>query len=310
MGYQEKIKKEGSFWDQAENHLYGRDETEFLPKEIIEYYNESYTGAKDIPWWRFIGRFGSFEKGISLGCGTGLSEKRIMDAGICKEMDLVDLSEGALKEARKRLEGYNCHFFAKDINNIELPDKTYDFILGDTSFHHFANLEKIAEEIKKTLKDEGIFVLYDVVGEKRLQWDENKLEFASHILKTIPLRYRINLSIFFAQSLPILERIKWFVRSFNRIEKVKPETITPFEAIRSDEIMDIMTAHFEPVFLRKVHGLISMLLINNVKLRKIKNSSLLQFICNVDRLLTQSEMYRDMHAFCVFKCKKSPVHID
>jgi len=300
--YAQNIQKESQFWNRPNAHILTMDESDYLPAEIIEYMNESFTGSKELPWWKFLKTFGTYKKGVSLGCGIGFFEKKMMDAGICQEMDLIDLSENSLERAKKNLRAHKCNYYLKDINVIELPANHYDFILGCSSFHHFLNLERIVDEVKKSLKPGGIFVLYDYIGEKRVQWSQKKIDFINHIMGAIPLRHRINVHILSNKSIPPWKRLKQFLQHpLKKVERPKTKVMSPFEAIRPDEILVILEKRLETIYLEKLAWLFFPMITSGIKFKEIKDSSLLHFICDIDKMATQSSLFEDTIAFGIYK---------
>jgi len=301
--YNQHLVTESKFWDSVENHLFSKDLEAFLPKEITEYMNESFTDSKDTSWWEYLKNFGPYQKGLSLGCGIGYIEKKILDMGTCHEMDLIDISDGALKGAESNLNNHKCKFIKEDINLIKLPENQYDFILANASFHHFINLEQIAFEINKALKKDGIFVIYDYIGEKRIQWEEKKIKFVNHLLFSIPLKYRFNWALF-RSALPLKDKLKLISKQpVRKIMGINPEHLSPFEAIRSDETIDILNNFFEPIHLREMTFIFLLLMANQINLLKIKDPSLLNYLCDIDRSLSKSKLFKNSLAFGIYKKK-------
>jgi len=77
---------------------------------------------------------------LDIGCGTGISTN-FFDCechGIdpCKEM--IAKSNGNIKQA--------------EAENIPYPDNYFDIIISITAIHHFNDLDKVIEEIKRVAK--------------------------------------------------------------------------------------------------------------------------------------------------------------
>ena len=304
--YHLDLNRERNYWNSVEKHFFSKDPEAYLPKQIIEYMNETFTDSKDTPWWKFLKKFGTFQKGLSLGCGIGFIEKKIMAEGITQEMDLIDISEGAIQEARTNLQEYRCTFYSEDINHIDLPENKYDFILANSSLHHFVNLEHIVEQMEKTLQADGLLVIYDYIGEKKLQWDDARLDFVSRLIRVIPVRYRLNLSLLLDPSIPLRRRPGLIIDQLKaRMKRVSLEEISPFEAVRSDETLSIVSNHFSPVHLRTMNFMFVLMMTNNIQLLNIKDSSVLDFLCKIDRAFSESTLFNDLLAFGVYRKKRS-----
>lgn len=98
------------------------------------------------------------EKILDLGCGTAylLSEiKKQIDCDACG----LDISKEMLKAAKNNLE--DCQYKLGDSENIPWDDDSFDLVLCSASFHHYPNPEKVLNEIRRVLKNNGILVLGD-----------------------------------------------------------------------------------------------------------------------------------------------------
>ena len=59
-----------------------------------------------------------------------------------------------------RLKDDKINTIQGDLNFVELPTNTYDFILCHGILHHLINLEHILYQINKSLKPNGLFLVY------------------------------------------------------------------------------------------------------------------------------------------------------
>ena len=103
-------------------------------------------------WW-FVRNSKPYEHALSLGSGIGLLEERMLRGGVFKNLDVVDFSAQAVRVFQERLSkrGVETPVNARigDLNFIELPPGTYDFILAATSLHHVINLEHLLEQVRR-----------------------------------------------------------------------------------------------------------------------------------------------------------------
>ncbi len=114
--------------------------------------------------------------------------------------------------------------------------------------HHVLRLEDLATQIHQSLRPGGLLWIHDYIGETQFQYDDERLEIVNKILTILPDKYRNDLVN---------------KRNISKIVRRKPGTlISPFEAIRSSEIM--------PVFLQKFEVI-----------EKCESASILSLICPV-----------------------------
>ena len=101
-----------------------------------------------------------------------------MTAGICASFHGVDLSEDAIKEARRiaQQEALNISYSVDDLNSIKLEPNSYDLVITQNCLHHVLQLEHLADEIHRTLKPGGLLWVQDFVGETQLQFSDKRLD--------------------------------------------------------------------------------------------------------------------------------------
>lgn len=99
-------------------------------------------------------------KVLEIGCGNGELWKRNSDR-IPKncELYLTDISKGMIKDAEENLQELKCkiNFKAVDIENIEFENNTFDIVVCNHVLYYVKNKEKAFSEVKRVLKDNGIF---------------------------------------------------------------------------------------------------------------------------------------------------------
>lgn len=102
---------------------------------------------------------------LDIGCGYG---RLFNEYKNFKNIILVDYSLKNLENAKQRIENFlglnteklsSVYFLAGDALNLPLKSDCADVILTVRVVHHLDNLEKYFDEIKRILKDRGIFIL-------------------------------------------------------------------------------------------------------------------------------------------------------
>ena len=88
-----------------------------------------------------------FDRGLSIGCGSGELERQLIERGFCRSFDAFDGSVFSLNIARRQANragmGDRIRYFAADFNEPVLPNSRYDIIFFHQSAHHVGKLEKL-----------------------------------------------------------------------------------------------------------------------------------------------------------------------
>jgi SAM-dependent methyltransferase len=130
---------------------------------------------------------------LSLGCGFGHVERRLMRLGIAEECLGVDIADMAIRSAQADAEKEGLHglsFVVADLDNIDLSKSTYDVVWAHGCLHHFDKLERIISLSHSCLVRGGMFVAREVVGPDHQQSSSRTLEIINSALHLIPQRYR------------------------------------------------------------------------------------------------------------------------
>jgi 2-polyprenyl-3-methyl-5-hydroxy-6-metoxy-1,4-benzoquinol methylase len=173
-----------------------------------------------------------FEKGLTLGCGAGRLERSLLNDGICRSFHGIDISEQAIAEAREtaKREGLPLTYEVADLNFVELPKKTFDLVVAQTSLHHVLFLEHVAEQVHGCLKDDGYLWIHDFIGETQGQYDPKRLSLINRLLAILPEKFRTN-------------RITG--KTKKKVTAAEPGHLSsPFEKIRSGEIVTVFESWF------------------------------------------------------------------
>jgi SAM-dependent methyltransferase len=209
----------------------------------LRHINRLITGNEDETWLaftrrRFVPEPG--DRGLSLGCGHGWTERDAIRLDLCRTMDGYDLSEEALEVARREAVAAGLDdritYRQADLNVVELEPDSYDVVIAAQVLHHVDDLEHLLDQVRRSLRRDGVFVVQEYVGPARFQWLEKTELLMNRILETLPEEYRVN---------PFNGSLK------ERLDRARPEEIAaadPSESIRSDEIVALLESRFEVLY--------------------------------------------------------------
>jgi SAM-dependent methyltransferase len=135
-----------------------------------------------------------FENGLTLGCGAGRCERELVRNGVCRSFHGIDVSENAIAAAREigREQNLPLTYEVADLNFVELPERTFDLVVAQTCLHHILFLERVAEQVWRSLKNDGYLWIHDFIGETQQQHDRRRLSIVNQILAVLPEKFRKN----------------------------------------------------------------------------------------------------------------------
>lgn len=174
-----------------------------------------------------------FDHGLTIGCGAGRLERALVHEGICRSFHGIDISQNAIAAARRiaKEENLPLTYEVADLNFVKLPEKTFDLVAAQTSLHHILFLERVAEQVWHSLKNDGYLWIHDFVGEMQWQYDPRRLQIANQLLAILPEKFREN---------------KIHGQITTAIKRPDPGKLcSPFESIRSSEIIPVFQRWFE-----------------------------------------------------------------
>ena len=173
-----------------------------------------------------------FRHGLTLGCGAGRCERDLISRGVGVSFHGIDISERAIAKAREIAKEQNLPltYEVADLNFVRLPEKTFDLVVAQTCLHHILFLEHVAEQIWRSLKNDGYLWIHDFIGESQFQYDAKRLAIINQILAVLPEKLRKN-------------RVTG--RTIEEIKRPEPGRLgSPFESIRSAEIIPVFQRCF------------------------------------------------------------------
>lgn len=286
---------------------------------------------------------------LSLGCGRGDLERDLARRNVFLKCDAVDIAESSIEIARKRAlaEGFrNINYRVQNLNSIELEEQQYDIVWAHEAVHHIENLEHVFAQIGRALKADGLFVLHEYVGPSRFQFSPRRKEIIQTCFLLLPEQYRrivpevINSEV---GRNPLRNGLKWAVqrtkdkimdgtllRAIQRRLQVvfrsylrkpisysakTPPTASdviaadPSEAIRSSDIVGVLSSYFDIVERKPLGGSILQFLLDgiagNFKADDPQDMEWLRLLFTIeDSLLETGEIDSDF-AYIVARAKKN-----
>lgn len=123
----------------------------------------------------------------AIACGDMMGESTVLDSHEISEIHGFDMSNESLNRAVNLYETRQSKFlpFKVDCNELRLSPNTYDFVLGWHGIHHIKNIEQLFFEINLSLKDNGVFLMYEWIGPEYLQIPAKNAIIARSLLETL-----------------------------------------------------------------------------------------------------------------------------
>jgi SAM-dependent methyltransferase len=170
---------------------------------------------------------------ISLGSGPGGVELMLAREAPEAQYDCVDVNPSllALGSRRAAEEGLPVSFQQGDLNTIKLPEREYDLILCHASLHHVIELEWLAAQMRKALREGGELIVVDVITRNGFRmWPETR-RIVKALWKTLPEQYRINHTAYPQKR---VDADIWEADT----------RVSGMECIRSQDVLPVLARHF------------------------------------------------------------------
>ena len=253
--YRRRLEAEGKHWA---DHLEVERKQELHSwidhPSILAHYKS--IGEIDGLWWPewIQQQFGGpAAVSLDLGCGSGSRSLALYQAGSTKRIEGMDASAERIQEAedQRRAIGADGHFQVVDCNTALLPRAAYDLVFSAHSFHHFTELEHAYRQVLLSLKPGGIFLLEEFVGPTQFQWTDAQIDVTRTLLGLVPERLRM---------------FRWNAAKTWEGRPTVAEVVaaSPFESIRSAEIVPLFRKFFRVVHEIPLGGTIQHLLYNGI----------------------------------------------
>lgn len=284
-GYLALLSKEADNWATA---MLDMEVVESLvPARLQRALNALLTGRPGSHWFDDLVDRGPFERAAALGATEGYLEERWQARRSSKALDIYELSDGVIDKTRRRLADKNLlagvEFFETDLNRSAFPAETYDILWSASAVHHLVELEHVCREVERALKPGGLFVLYEYVGENRLQFDPRRLRLASECVADLPVSL-------------------W--RGEPAVKSPALDGMSPFEAVRAEEIREVVSSHFDVIHWGEA-GVLTVPLFYAVDLLALDAArpDILERIIEADRAELKARRLRGCLGYGVFRRK-------
>ena len=205
-------------------------------------HNFLITGSRDIYWVDWLrDRFfpgGDAGDTLSLGCGAGHLDRIFKDRGFSfRSFTGIDISTAAVDRARLLATAAALapavRYTVADLNLLELPPRSFDFIYFSQSLHHIEALEHVLEQCRRALRPDGLLLVNEFVGPSRFQWTARQIEMANQALARLPAELRRDL---------LNGGVKTAIERPTVRQMVRHD---PSEAVRSAEIEPLVKHSFD-----------------------------------------------------------------
>jgi SAM-dependent methyltransferase len=276
---------------------------------VMAYIQDEVSCNSHLDWLAYSyqkylkGREKQADRILSLGSGGGALERGLCRLGFNGRIDAYDFSEGAVTHARQlAAEEHldNIYYFVGDLNEAEFPRETYDVVYSSGALHHIVNLERLLDQVKFALKDDGLLIINEYVGPFQLQWTAKQTKIIDDLLHLLPPKYTRHVSN--------PERVKDFFSGPSSIREMNAND--PSESVRSDEIIPLIQARFSIKEHKNFGGTILHMLLQdiagNFDPADPTYASFLNLLIYIEKLLIQEKVLESDFVFLVAEKKPRP----
>jgi len=234
------------------------------------------------------------QRGLSLACGSGRAERMALQQGICTRFHGIDVAADAIEEARRvaAREQLDLSYEVADLNAVQLQAAAYDLVITQNCLHHVLQLEHLAAQIHQSLVPAGVLWVHDYVGETQFQYSDKRLEIANAVLDLLPEKLRTH-------------RVTGEV--LKQIKRPTPGALpSPFEAIRSGEIMPVFLQYFDIVEKHENGGILRLIQPLGAKSDYLENEdtrAMFEVLYYLDGLLLREGVLEPAGIQCLLKPK-------
>lgn len=116
------------------------------------------TYRENIVRYLFVKDIVKNKKILDAGCGTGYGTIFLANSG-AREVLAFDVNEQAIQYAKQHFQHENLQYNVMSLEDIQLPDKSFDIITSFEVIEHVKNPQRAIAELKRVLKDDGVLIM-------------------------------------------------------------------------------------------------------------------------------------------------------
>lgn len=139
--------------------------------EYAKLYSRSESHAFGSDLSALIDKISGRRYGKALDIATGTGFTAIAISTVCDEVVALDATTAMLEEARKNAslapESHRISFVEGLAENTGFPDSTFDLVTCRRAAHHFPDKPGFIREVRRILKDDGVFALVDMISAEK-----------------------------------------------------------------------------------------------------------------------------------------------
>jgi len=277
------------YWDREVTAPVTPPDASWMAHRLVrEYINERISGRPGgwpLDW--FQSRYPrTFERCLSVGCGTGALERDLVRRGIARTVEAFDASPESLRIAQETADAEGVadriRYSIGDFNSIRLPRRTYDLVCFHQSLHHVSELEHLLDQVRRSLKDDGLLYLDEFVGPSRGDWNDYAIRWYRAMYQLFPRDRRF----FESFAMPVQEE-------------------DPSEAIRSGDILTRLFIGFDVEEFRGYGGNLLAMLFPDLRVETL-DDEMVRTIILAERAMLGSGA-RDFHAIITARPKRGVI---
>ena len=188
-----------------------------------------------------------FKECISIGCGNGRKEMKLIKKGIAEKFMLFEISKKRIEEGQKLAEkngiSHKVEFINDDAFKNQIIEK-FDLVHWNNSLHHMSDVYLAVKWSFESLKEGGVIYVDDFFGSKRFQWTNEENLWVTKIRKAL-INTGYLISPLTGREIP---------KVFKRPNILKLIEADPSEACDSSNILDALKLYFDPKIFIKTGG--------------------------------------------------------
>lgn len=241
------------------------------------------THGGDIELLRKISEGVKFESGVSVGCGNGFHELKLLEAGIVEHFTLFEISQTRADQAwhKASLTGLGHRVSVRVADAFSEPAlPQYDLVYWKDALHHMLDARAAVHWSWRMLKPGGVFFANDFVGPAYMQYTDRQLDLAEKVRLSLPEKYLVD-PVDRSRLVPVRRR-RPNLKSFLEID--------PTECADSENIVPSIRELFPGATVFPTGGIVYMLALNDIlaNIHEDEDATLLRSLMLADDLCIEA----------------------